>query len=1446
MNITTRLLKSDELHLVRQVADEVWPLTFREILSPEQIVYMMEMMYAPEVMEREYSEGIRFHGVFDGEKAVGYFIWGACKEVHGAAKLHKCYLLTEYQGKGIGTRMLKEVKQLAAQAGFSILRLNVNRHNEKAMKAYFRNGFTCVEMVDNPIGNGFYMNDFVMEVHLHASGGFSEDSKKITVIADLADDFDYVCYIDYTTGQFTRLRASEQFFKAVTGIDASLPFAERLKLVFKKIVLPEELESFTEKVSRSRIQQELSDKAVYKFETRLLLGDKPEFYRIKFVRDLNSKNGVTIGLLNIDAQVRAEILLGEEEARQQSMEQLQELNRELTAANAFFDLFIGTYIYAYYVNLAQNSMTVYHKNDRFAEKYSEIMDYQGYLGKYVKECLHPGDQALMLEMLKPDYIRNRLMNENEFSVVLRDVSSGNDRYVRFHVVKGNDDDHVAFGFTDVDRVYREEQSKKLLAEQNLEIIGGLATEYTALYHLNLDTGTFRVYSITDRLKDTQKLLTKSSNFFELYKIFIQTSVHPDDQGVLLALADNASIRKVLRDKKTYSVLFRRNYDGKYLWTEQILVKFADKDKEASAIAIGYIEKDKEVRAHQEQDAKTHRMEKTLKELIEEMDRGGDLATALSFMLETTAEYYQADRAFVFEADHQKDIFCNTYEWTAEGISPKKELLQVVTKETLHPFIEKMDQAGICMIPSLAEETARSDVQFPRLCAKGVESLIFAPIMVEGSMAGFIGVDNPRASMDEMVVLKTAASLIYGAIVRLRNERLRAERDAQHDEMMVLQDMIHTARWSVKMGENGHAEAVEWSQDMRQLLGFSSPEEFPNTFDVWRKRIHPDDWKPFIEAFHASADDRSGKTRFDIEHRIRHKNGTYRWFRSVGKFRRDTDGRAISAIGVVNDVSDAHDLAILQAKEKENMKQLEEALQMAQAANRAKTAFLNNMSHDIRTPMNAIIGFSGLAASHIDNKEQVLNYLQKIGQSSNHLLSLINEVLDMSRIESGKMNLNEKPESLAEILHTLRDIIHADVNAKALELFIDTVDVRNEMVVCDKLRLNQVLLNISSNAIKYTKPGGTISIRIIQKSVSETGYGTYEFHIKDTGIGMSEEYVKTIFEPFTREASTTVSGIQGTGLGMAITKSIVDMMGGKIEVATKKNEGTEFVITIDFKLAEEQNTQPHTLPVLEGCRGLVVDDDSNTCLSVSRMLRDIGMRPEWCMSGKEAVIRTEEAKQIGDLYKVYIIDWLMPDMNGIETTRRIRRTVGDDVPIIILSAYDWSDIEAEAREAGVTGFVSKPMFPSDLRKALLDVCGETKAENEPSAPLAGEFTGRHILLVEDNELNREIATEILEESGFQVDAMTDGTFAVEKMKAASPGDYDLILMDVQMPIMNGYDATIAIRAIDNDFCKKIPIVAMTANAFDEDRKTALDAGMNDHIAKPINVEQMLATIRKYLN
>ncbi len=533
---------------------------------------------------------------------------------------------------------------------------------------------------------------------------------------------------------------------------------------------------------------------------------------------------------------------------------------------------------------------------------------------------------------------------------------------------------------------------------------------------------------------------------------------------------------------------------------------------------------------------------------------------------------------------------------------------------------------------------------------------------------------------------------------------------------------------------------------------------------------------------------------------------------------------------------------LNAKLQNQQTALEEALALAESANRAKTTFLNNMSHDIRTPMNAIIGYTGLAASHIDSKAQVQDYLGKIAQSSEHLLSLINDVLDMSRIESGKVSIAEKDEDLGEILHMLRNIVQADISNKQLDFFMDT-DVTDQFVVCDKLRLNQVLLNILSNSIKYTQPGGTVSLRVKETGVTESGYGKYEFRIKDNGMGMSEAFLKTIFDPFTREQTSTVSGIQGTGLGMAITKNIVDMMGGTIEINSKEGEGTETILNFEFRRAQG-NDEPVRIAELEGLKGLVVDDDVSACRNIAKMLRDTGMRSEWCTTGKEAVIRTEEAVSLGDLFRVYIIDWIMPDMNGVETARRIRQVVGDEAPIIILTAYDWADIEAEAREAGVTAFVSKPLFPSDLHNVLNRCCSASAGAEAEEKKY--DFTGKKILLVEDNEMNREIACEILEEDGFVIDTAEDGTVAVEKMKSAVPGQYDLILMDVQMPLMNGYEATKAIRALPDPEIAGITIIAMTANAFEEDRQEALKAGMNEHLAKPIEIDKLKATLAKFLS
>ena len=525
--------------------------------------------------------------------------------------------------------------------------------------------------------------------------------------------------------------------------------------------------------------------------------------------------------------------------------------------------------------------------------------------------------------------------------------------------------------------------------------------------------------------------------------------------------------------------------------------------------------------------------------------------------------------------------------------------------------------------------------------------------------------------------------------------------------------------------------------------------------------------------------------------------------------------------------------------------LQVAVEKAESANRAKSTFLSNMSHDIRTPMNAIIGFTTLALSNIDDKDRVKDYLAKTLASSNHLLSLINDVLDMSRIESGKIHLEEVEVNLSDVLHDLKTIVSGQIFAKQLELYMDVMDVTDEDVYCDKTRLNQILLNLLSNAIKFTPAGGTVSVRVRQLAGKVRGCGQYEFRIKDNGIGMSQEFAQKIFEPFERERTSTVSRIQGTGLGMAITKNIVDMMGGTIEVQTAQGKGSEFIIRVPLRVQAEHHPV-EKITELEGLKALVVDDDFNTCDSVTKMLVKVGMRAEWTLSGKEAVLRARQSIEMSDVYHAYIIDWRLPDMNGIEVTRQIR-SLHDDTPIIILTAYDWSDIEVEAKAAGVTAFCSKPMFMSDLRETLMSALGQKPADavQRLLPEKNADFKGKHILLVEDNELNREIAQEILQEYGFLVDTAENGAVAVEKVSTAAPGSYDLVLMDVQMPIMDGYTATRKIRALDDPARAKLPILAMTANAFDEDRRNALESGMNGFLSKPIVIDDLVQELRKIL-
>ena len=578
---------------------------------------------------------------------------------------------------------------------------------------------------------------------------------------------------------------------------------------------------------------------------------------------------------------------------------------------------------------------------------------------------------------------------------------------------------------------------------------------------------------------------------------------------------------------------------------------------------------------------------------------------------------------------------------------------------------------------------------------------------------------------------------------------------------------------------------------------------------------------------------SGQQReWDTEYEHR-ETKERRWFHNIA-MGSEVEGRA-KYILVMSD----------RTADKQVNQALSDAVAAAETANRAKSTFLSNMSHDIRTPMNAIIGFTTLALSNIDDTERVKDYLGKTLASSNHLLSLINDVLDMSRIESGKIHLEEVEVNLSDVLHDLKTIVSGQIYAKQLEFYMDAMDVTDEDVYCDKTRLNQILLNLLSNAVKFTPAGGTVSVRVRQLAGKVRGCGQYEFRIKDNGIGMSREFAKKIFEPFERERTSTVSRIQGTGLGMAITKNIVDMMGGTIEVQTAQGKGTEFTVCVPMRAQTEQRPV-EKITELEGLKALVVDDDFNTCDSVTKMLVKVGMRAEWTLSGKEAVLRARQSIEMSDAYHAYIIDWRLPDMNGIEVTRRIR-SLNDDTPIIILTAYDWSDIEVEAKAAGVTAFCAKPMFMSDLRETLMSALGQkqTDAAQGLLPDKNADFKGKQILLVEDNELNREIAQEILREYGFLVDSAENGAVAVENVSTAAPGSYDLVLMDVQMPIMDGYTATRKIRALDDPARAKLPILAMTANAFDEDRRNALESGMNGFLSKPIVIGDLVQELHKIL-
>ena len=1148
------------------------------------------------------------------------------------------------------------------------------------LKIEYRDIFTGVplwhELQITCPGNGYYTFTFIrndLEIlfrHLHAK---VDEEYFSLVIADI------------DTGLLRSVKAS-QWYEA-TNTTVMRPYTESL-LEFAAGLPDEAREFFTRISDLEYVKKELAheDKRRYTYYSPYADGGH-WVTMITYVltrHDDGTPSTFTLGFMLSDSLYAKNM-----ELNQEISEQKRKLEDDLMVMGSL----ASDYQAIYYIDVATGETTII-RGDDDSKRYRNVFDakmpedfFKGFRDYYVNTVVEEEDRDKVNSIMNLENIYERFKTHNHVSVNYRvrrntkDVVYTEMRIFKAHEVQGKLNSVIAtFRLTSDDM--RETIDLKEQLERSMQMIGGMASEYTGLYHINLSTNTFKVYSIDGkRIPDTKAVVQRFTDSMDAFSAWASSgAIHPDDRQALLDLNYDV-IRERLANSKKFSVRFRRNYNGQYLWSELDIIKYEGKHEKPESIIIGFAERDKEIRREIE-----HRQQ----------------------LLEAERKVEQA----------------------------RYETMEIFSNAFLGTYVSAY-----------------------------------------------------------YVNLNDCSQIVF-------NRASYVENDFGH---------IDNYLESITAYINKYVH----EDDREKMLQAVQPEYI-------RRKLHE-----------------STDGRFTIYMRDTSAE-EIKWYRFIVTHGADDDHAGLAFIDVTSKILEDQERSI----------QLQEALAMAQSANRAKTTFLNNMSHDIRTPMNAIISFTSLALSHIDKKEQVHDYLGKISKSSNHLLSLINDVLDMSRIESGKMNLHEKQENLSEILHALRDIVLAEVHAKQLDFFMDSVDVADEDIICDKLRLNQVLLNILSNSIKYTPAGGTISLRITQHTVSHAGYGTYHISVKDNGMGMSQEFLKTIFEPFARVNTADVSRIQGTGLGMAITKSIVEMMGGKIQIVSEEGKGTEVMLTFEFKLHSGRQ-EPECIPGLAGKRCLVVDDDINTCQSVSNMLRNAGMRPEWCTSGKEAVVRAQEAARIDEKFQLFFLDLQMPNMNGIEATRKIRRETGNEAPIIILTTYDWSDIADEASEAGVTGFVSKPLFPSDLNKALCQYCKAAAVSSDGEVITPEEkhynFAGKRILLVEDNELNIEIAKIILEEEGFVVDIAQDGIFAVDKVKNATPGQYDLVLMDIQMPIMNGLEATKKIRSLEaeNPEMPRLPIIAMTANAFEEDRRTALDAGMDEHITKPINIATLKSTIARFI-
>ena len=1207
-------------------------------------------------------------------------------------------------------------------------------------------------------------------------------------------------------------------------------------------------------------------------------------------------------------------------------------NNQVTYAEIFADIFYEQVISAYYVNLLDYTYIVYYRKKGLEKKYGNGENAIKAIQKFISEDVHPDDREKLKYVSDPNYIRERIKRESSFSFVVREVVTGKERYCKIQVTRGRDENHIAFCFLNVD----DEIRKRMRVEEGNRVIQALASEYKALYRINLDTEKFFSYVKLEEKNGFKKRFRDDALYSQALEKYVNDFVNEKDRELVLIGGSVKNIREKLSKLSHFEIEYK-NKEGRYF--EMKFVRISDED--SSVVVLGIADRDEEMRANV-------------------MNREfSEIANALSVEYEII--YYVNLKDESYDVFNQEDSYIklklllsgqNFFDECARDIKkiiyPQdvERLTSVMNKDFLLSQLEgdktfsieyrlmvngepqyyrlkalwskAADDHIIIAVANIHKEVlARKErernmernfdiinvlaTEFTSVYYVDLDTDTFTPYTV----SDYAEVNYGKLYQHDNCYSKVFKAYVNGFVHELDKKRIGDFASIEHIKKLLEGQKSFIAHYRkydtggtrfseikfVKVGslnETPRAVVVCFADKDAEILNrYVDSKLYEDYFGVYFVNLEDDT----VRSIRESAVYEKGKTYGGF---IKYSSAILEFSKEVlpefretwenmanvdfmrsyladvdkreysyralkGEWRRVTmfvlerrNGVPVTFIMafmfIDNITAQKMELDAKIAEQKRELekqqKLLEQALVQAEKANNAKTMFLSNMSHDIRTPMNAIIGFTNLALNHLDDASLVKNYLNKTVVSSTHLLSLINDILDMSRIESGKIRLEEVNCNLSEIMHDLNTIILGQARAKQQNFYVDSFDIENENVVCDKLRLHQMLINLLSNAVKFTPVGGNIHV-FVRQTGKEERTASYEFHVKDNGIGMSSEFLKVLYEPFERERTSTISRTQGTGLGMSITKKIIDMMGGSIDVVSAPGQGTEFIVRLNLKI-QESSVDLMDLDALQNARALVVANDYNACSSATNLLRRLGMRAEWTMYGREAVLRAKEAVDRHECYSVIILDDLLLDMNSIEAVQQLRVIPGMANPVIVMASYDWASIEKEAHAAGVTAFMNKPLFLTEMHDVLARAIGMLKDEVESDVEESVNFAGKKILLVEDNELNREIAQSVLDELGLVVDAAENGSVALEMLKTAKPDAYDLILMDVQMPVMDGHEAARQIRALNNDYFKKVPIVAMTANAFEEDRKSAMEAGMNEHIAKPIDVDKLKKVLKKFLN